>query len=288
MSTPILPFLPAAPGATQVATQYNDLALRNQILNGLVISEAIAAQPGSPAEGDIYILPAAPTGTQWAGFAQYDLVIFTSGTWYPFEPVEGIVVNVAGTLKRWNGSAYVGAGAAGGTLGKQAIYIGAGAMAPSVSGGCAALAAVASAANQPDIVTLNFDPTTQEFAQFGFVLPEKWNGGTVTFVPHWSHAATATNFGVVWSLQGVAVPNDGAIAVAFGTAQTSTDTGGTTDDLYAGPESAAITISGTPAGGQMVFFRLSRDTAAGSDTMAIDARLHGVTLYVTTDAETDA
>jgi hypothetical protein len=175
-----------------------------------------------------------------------------------------------------------------GTIGKHAIYVAAGSMRPSVTGGCAALAAIASAANQPDIVYLAFDPTTQEYAQFGLVMPKKWNEGTVTFVTHWSHAATTTNFGVVWDLQGVAVSNDDAIAAAYGTAQTSTDTGGTTDDLYASPESSAITIAGTPAAEDMVFFRVSRVTGNGSDTMAIDARLHGITLYITTHAETDA
>lgn len=176
----------------------------------------------------------------------------------------------------------------GTTQGKHAIYIAAGSMRESVAGGCAPLSAIASAANQPDIVTLNFDATTQEFAQFSLVMPKKWNEGTVTFVPHWSHAATTVNFGVVWGLQGVAVSNDDAIAVAFGTEQTSTDTGGTTNDLYSGPESAAITIAGTPAAEDMVFFRVNRNPAAGSDTMAVDARLHGITLFITTNADTDA
>jgi hypothetical protein len=179
-------------------------------------------------------------------------------------------------------------GGGGGTIGRHAVPVMAGAMRPSVTGGCAALVTIASAANQPDIQTLDFDATTAEFAQFSVIMPSSWNEGTVTFVPVWSHAATTTNFGVVWTLQAVAVSNDDAIATAFGTSQSSTDTGGTTNDLYFGPESSAITVAGTPAAGDVVFFRLSRDTASGSDTLAIDARLHGITLYITTDAETDA
>jgi hypothetical protein len=178
--------------------------------------------------------------------------------------------------------------AVGSTVGKHAVWIAAGSMAPSASGGCAALATIASAANQPDIQTLNFDASSQEYAQFSITMPPSWNEGTVTFKPVWSHAATTTNFGVVWDLQGVAVSDDDTIAVNFGTAQTSTDTGGTTNDLYTGPESSAITIAGTPATGDTVFFRLSRVTGNGSDTMAIDARLHGIVLYMTTAAGTDA
>jgi hypothetical protein len=180
-------------------------------------------------------------------------------------------------------------GAGGGsTQGRHAVYIAAGSMRPSVAGGCAALAAIASAANQPDIVSLNFDATTQEYAQCSITMPKSWDEGTVTFAPLWSHASTTTNFGVVFDLQGYAASNDDAIATAFGTAQTSTDTGGTTDDIYMGPESSAITIAGTPAAEDTVFFRLSRVTGNGSDTMAIDARLHGIVLYITTNADTDA
>jgi hypothetical protein len=181
-----------------------------------------------------------------------------------------------------------GNGGAGGTIGKQAIYIAAAGISPSSTGGCAALATIASAANQPDIQTLDFDATTQEFAQFSFVMPKKWNEGTITFKAHWSHAATTTNFGVAWQLQGLAVGNDDTIAAAYGTAVVVTDTGGTTNDLYASAESSDVTIAGTPGAEEMVFFRVARAPADGSDNMAIDARLHGITVYVTTDAETDA
>ena len=86
-----------------------------------------------------------------------------------------------------------------------------------------------------------------EFAQFSMQMPKGWNEGTVTALFVWSHAATATNFGVVWGIQGLAVSDDDALDAAFGTAQTVTDTGGTTSDLYRSPETAAVTIGGTPA-----------------------------------------
>lgn len=172
--------------------------------------------------------------------------------------------------------------------GRETMWIPAGFIKPSASGGCASATTIASAANQPDITSLDFDATTQEYAQFQVRMPKSWDEGTVTFQAIWSHAATTTNFGVVWDLQGVAISDDDAIAVAFGTAQTSTDTGGTTNDLYISPESSAITIAGTPAAEDWVAFRISRVTGNGSDNMAIDARLHGVTLYFTTNAGNDA
>lgn len=185
-------------------------------------------------------------------------------------------------------AAPAGGGGGSSTQGKHSIPVVAAGMAPSVTGGCAALAAIASAANQPDIVTLNFDATTQEYAQFAVPMPKKWNKSTITAAFLWSHAATTTNFGVAWSLQAVAVSNDDPIAAAFGTAVVVTDTGGTTDDLYRTAETAAITVAGTPADEDTVFFRVSRVVSDGADTMAIDARLHAVVLYITTNAETDA
>lgn len=207
----------------------------------------------------------------------------------PLAGTEMLEVETAGGLARHVTAQDIAdlAGAGTSPIGRHMVPITAGAMAPSASGGCAALATVASAANQPDIVSLDFDATTQEYAQFSIPMPESWDEGTVTFMPIWSHAATTTNFGVVWSLQAVAVSNDDAIAVAYGTAQTSTDTGGTTNDLYIGPESSAITISGTPAAGDSVFFRISRVTGDAADTMSVDARLHGIRLYITTAAATD-
>jgi hypothetical protein len=38
----------------------------------------------------------------------------------------------------------------------------------------------------------------------------------------------------------------------------------------------------------MIFFRLSRVATDGADTLAVDARLHGIMLFITTNADTDA
>ncbi len=172
-------------------------------------------------------------------------------------------------------------------LGKHVVPVKAGSFAPSVAGGCAVIASRASGANLPDITSGAFDATTEEYAQFSFDMPKSWNEGTVTARFRWCHQATTVNFGVVWGLQGVAVGDDDAIAVAFGTAQEVTDTGGTTDDLYVSAETAAITIAGTPQAGDTVFFRVYRKAASGSDTLSVDAELMGVDVFITTDAGTD-
>lgn len=203
-------------------------------------------------------------------------------------PVEGDVLAFDAANQVWRHRAPVPLVAEISPIGRHAVPVVAGSMRPSVVGGCAALASVISASDQPDLITLNFDPTTEEYAQFSVPMPKSWNEGTITFKALWSHAATTTNFGVAWGLQGVAIGNDDTIAVSYGTAQVVTDTGGTTNDLYVTSESAAITIAGSPAAEDMVFFRVYRAPANGSDTMAIDARLHAIVLFITTSAATDA
>lgn len=172
-------------------------------------------------------------------------------------------------------------------VGKQTIWVPASAMVARTTNGAAA-GTVEMSSNKNMVRTLDFDASTQEFAQFDVAMPKSWNNGTVTFIPYWSHAATVTNFGVVFGVDAVAISDDDTIDVAFGTAQTSTDTGGTTNDLYAGAESSAITIAGTPATGDVVQFRVHRDPANGSDTLAVDARLHGIKILYTTNAANDS
>lgn len=270
------------------------------ILDGLIhlaIIDRDLSSPPSASDGDVYLVAGGASG-DWAGYEGHLAISYSSG-WYFVYPVSGILAYVIDEditiqYKEAESPSWVtfqsgsGGGGSGSTAGRHAIWVPAGAMVPSNSSGCQSLTNIATSAGQPDINSLDFDPTSQEYAQFSIRMPKSWNEGTVTFVPVWSHPSTATNFGVVWSLAGVAVSNDDPIGAAFGTAQTSTDTGGTTDDAYMGPESSAITIAGTPAAEDLVFFRVSRVATNGSDTLAVDARLHGITLYITTDADTDA
>lgn len=172
-------------------------------------------------------------------------------------------------------------------IGLQTAWIPAGAMTPRLTNGPAP-GLIEMTTNKNMVRTLDFDASTQEFAQFEIAMPNSWDKGTIKFVPVWSHAATTVNFGVAWGLAAVAISNDDALDVAFGTAQASVDTGGTTNDKYDGPLSASITVAGTPADSDLVLFRVHRDPSNGSDNMAIDARLHGVSIFYTIDAANDA
>ncbi len=202
--------------------------------------------------------------------------------------VVGPASAVSGNVATFDGATGKLIADGGAILGKQLLaWVPAGAMTPNTTNGPAA-ATTELTTNKNMVKTLAFDATTSESAQFTVGMPKKWDEGTVTFVPYWMHAATDTNFGVVWALSGVAVSNFDTLDVAFGTAANSADAGGTTSDLYIGPESSAFTIGGTPAEIDMVNFKIARLPADGSDTMAIDALLLAVKVFYTTNAITEA
>lgn len=169
-------------------------------------------------------------------------------------------------------------------IGKQTCWIPASAMTARTTNG-AATGTTESTTNKVMNKVLDYDQTTQEFAQFTVAFPKGWNEGTVTFIPYWT--AASSSGGVVWGLAGVAVSDDDVIDAAFGTAQTSTDTLIATTDVHVGPESAAITIGGTPAEGDIVYFQIARNPSDGSDTLAADARLIGIKLLYTIDSNID-
>jgi hypothetical protein len=177
--------------------------------------------------------------------------------------------------------------AAADAVGRQTIWMPAAAMTPRITNG-AGSGAVETATNKNMIKTLDFDTTTIEYAQFDIAMPKSWNLGNLAFKAFWSHASTTTNFGVSFALVAVAVSNADALDVAFGSSAQVTDTGGTANTQYVSDESGALTVAGTPAFGDLIMFRINRVPTDSGDTLAIDARLHGIHLYYTTDTATDS
>ena len=169
--------------------------------------------------------------------------------------------------------------------GRQTIWVPAAAMVPATTNG-AAITNFSTATNAVPLATLGFDGTTAESAWFQIGMPAQWNEGTVTFSPVFSQATTAAG-AAVFELAGVATGDGASFDAAPGTGQTSTKTAGTANVTYVGPESAATTVAGTIAAGTVVTFRVQRLPANAGDTLAQDARLHGIYLYVNTDAGHD-
>jgi hypothetical protein len=191
-------------------------------------------------------------------------------------------VNEAGTSKKATATqtgAFIGAA-------KQTIYIPASAMIPAITSGPAS--AQLAAAGGQNYSVLDFDATADEFAHFQVAFPKSWNLGTVTFQVFWSSTATDTD-GVAWALEGAATSDNEAITGSWGTAVVVTDDAqSAAAELYVTAESGAVTIGGTPADDDLIFFRVSRDVSDANDDMTEDARLIGIKLFYTTDNYTDA
>jgi hypothetical protein len=171
------------------------------------------------------------------------------------------------------------------TIGLQTIWVPANAMTPTDALGCEGITSVATSANQPDMISLDFKVASDSFAQFQIAFPKSWNEGTITYQVYWCSTATDTD-NVNWTLQGVSVPDNSTIDVAYGTAIDVDDPNqGAVEEMLVSPVSAALTI-GSAAVDTVTFFRIGRDVSEG--TAAEDARLLGVKLFFTTNAENDA
>ena len=172
------------------------------------------------------------------------------------------------------------------TVGTETIWVPASAMYPCTTNPCSDLTQVETTAQQPEMKVLDFDTSSDEFAQFTVAFPKSWNAGTVTFRAFWFGLAATT--GVAWALQGRSVADNAESVGAFGTAVVVQDDsqGDATEVLVSGT-SSAITIAGV-ADDTLTFFQIYRDVSDGNDDMAGDARLAGIQIFYTTNAANDA
>ena len=168
--------------------------------------------------------------------------------------------------------------------GKSALPVPASAMIPRTTNGAAA-GLTETATNDIMVSTWDFDQTTSEGVQFSIPMPSSWNEGTITFVPYWTASGGTPEQTCIFGCRAVAISNDDALDTAFGTGATSSDVLLATGDMHIGPESAAITVGGTPATSDWVVFEIYRDI---SDTLAADAKLISATIFITFDGKADA
>lgn len=191
----------------------------------------------------------------------------------------GNIVTNAGSIK-------IG-GAKVKTVGRETLWVPAISIVPRTTNG-PEIASAEGGTNKVMYSTLNFDASTIEYAQFVARMPKSWDRGPVKAQFSWSHPATSTNYGILWCLQGAAISDGESGDPAMGAGIGAPDTGGTNGPIYITPLTGDITIGGSPAPEDYVVFQVYRNTADGSDTLAVDGRLHGITLYFNTNEPTDA
>lgn len=83
-----LPYL-AVGQAQKHVTVNQSLRRLDAILQLSVVSATTPAEPASPTDGDVYIVPAGKSGTHWSTFANWSLGYYRDGAWEPVAPREG-------------------------------------------------------------------------------------------------------------------------------------------------------------------------------------------------------
>jgi hypothetical protein len=132
---------------------------------------------------------------------------------------------------------------------KQTIWIPAAAIIPRITNGPSA-GKIETAANKVIISSLDFNTSTQQFAQFRIQMPKSWDLGTITANAVWSHATTTTNFGVTWGINAISLSNgEDNDGTTFSSPVLLLTTGGNANYNYKTSESTAITVAGSPAAG---------------------------------------
>lgn len=148
------------------------------------------------------------------------------------------------------------------------------------SGPCSTVTQIESSNYKINSYVADFDPDTSEFMQWQRVMPDDYDGATVTAKFIWQ-AESATGSGVTWCIQAVSL-DDGLYADAeFGDAQSVTDANNGENMVNITEETGEITISGTPLASNPVVFQAYRYAEDTSDTLETDARLRGVLIFYT-------
>jgi hypothetical protein len=168
----------------------------------------------------------------------------------------------------------------------RTIYVDAGAMISRTTAG--ALAGTEELATNDIMVDyFAFDDTTPEAVQFKVYMPDEWDLGTIKVKLHWYSASATTSHTTVWGVKARAVSNDDALDGTWGTEIEVSDDVIAAGDLHTTAATAAITVGGTPALGDLIWFEIDQD-AAEADHVG-DAKLTGVTIqFLETSVEASA
>lgn len=267
-------------GNTGGGAQTIDLELGNVVSATQTVSATTYTftNPTASDEGSSFTLfltnGASNSGTIWPGSVTW----VTDDGSTPTLQTSG--VDILSFITIDGGTNWYGYGPAGGV---RSMWLPAIDWTPTVTAGANALASTETTAGRPDVKHIGFVDGADDFAQLAVVFPDAWDAGTITFKAYWTHAGGST-FTIDLGLQCVALANDDTMDTAYGTAVLVQDTGGTAEDVYVTPESAAITCAGSPVDGELVEFQVYRDISA--DDLDVDLDLIGIRLFYTVSNNT--
>lgn len=107
MTTPILDIEELAQSQASKYVTVNEALRRIEAITIKVVSQSNSGPPGSPSDGDSYIVDSA-SGT-WSAFSTDDVAFYSNTSWYAISPFKGLhlYVNDDDGLYVYNGAAWV-------------------------------------------------------------------------------------------------------------------------------------------------------------------------------------
>jgi hypothetical protein len=158
----------------------------------------------------------------------------------------------------------------------------AGGMWPSTTSGAAAAAKAETTTNDLNYYAISFpDSGGTTYAETQIIMPSDYNGGTFTAKFYWLATGTSTN-SVRWTIEARSFGDLETLDQAFGTAVAVDDAhSATASQVQISAATAAVTPAGTPAGGELMAFKIGRASGHANDTLAVAALLLGVAIIYT-------
>ena len=241
--------------------------------------------PAGPADGDqIGVIDA--NGT----FATNNLTVLRNGS-----NIQGlaadftcdvnnlaIVFIYSGATGGWKIMSLPQTGASGYSgLSHKVFILGAAGGWPSATNGGTGPTKTESATNKVNLYTLDFVTAAQKYAEWTAYLPSNYtSAATVTATFVWTASGTSTN-SVVWGCAARAYGDSVTIDQAYSAGVEVTDAHTATAlQVQISGATAAITIAGSPAAGQLCQFRVYR-LGSGADNLAVTANLIQVIITYT-------
>lgn len=207
----------------------------------------------------------------------------TSATATTLADADRVVVNDAGTMVQvalTDFKTYFGS-----SIGQHTIWVPAAAMEVAASTAPAASNVVEIGTSLFAARTIDFATGADDFCYFGIQMPKSWDAGTLVCQFVWSATGTTANT-VLWAIAATSLGDDEVLTTAFPTPTSpAADTNSTTaNDIMISAE-VTVTVGSTPTAEDYIIFEVSRDVSG--DTLAEDARLHGIKIHYTTDTGSD-
>lgn len=197
------------------------------------------------------------------------------------------IANAPGDLLAANNLSDLNSAATGRTnlgvaYGNHTIWLPAGSLAASSVSG-AASNTFASDATKPTVTVLDFDPASEEFAEFTVNFPKSWDESQVTAAFVWM---SSNSTGVVeWGIRCVSISDDDTLNAEFGSGILVTDTATAVSDAMISGTTSGLDCSAAES--DVVFFQVYRNAGGANDTSLVDGSLIGVRMLYRMNANND-